>query len=515
MFVGSENGPLVAWSSGSTLSALVALAIAVVVGCKLYYGHKFSYWTKRGIPGPKPNFFFGTMLKSIKDGNMAHSIWVEEYGKIYGIYMRTTPTLAIADPELLKDILIRNFHSFTDRFVPSNEPLEAESLMNQNGAQWKHDRATMSPTFSSGKMKAMLGLMRESYVHLENEFERLASLGEDVDTKAVFSKLTTMVIARCAFATEVNAFEDENNSLLNKLSSMFKTNIFTSIKILLMLTVVPEFMLKFIRFSFIPAGPLKHLQQTCAEILKQRRANPKANEYPDLLQLLIDTNNSNEESENLGVKGEEGFNDTKIIANLILFFLAGFETTSTLLFWCSYALMKNPKIQEKLFDEIKEAKDQSSDLDYETLSSIKYLDAFINETLRMYPPVTRLIRKCTQEHTLSNGLTVEKGMSILIPIYAVHHSEQFYPDPETFDPERFMPQNKGSIDSCAFLPFLQGPRNCIGMRFALLEVKMTLANLLLKYQFVESPNTPSQLVLNKHSFVLNAKNMPMRVVKRL
>ena len=510
-------GQVATMSIANALPVLVALSVLLAAWVKWYYDKKYSYWTERGISGPKPNFLFGTMLQSIRVGNLAHSRWVEEYGKVYGLYMRTTPMLAIADADCLKDILIRNFHCFTDRPRLANVPLEMESLINQNGPQWKHDRAIMSPTFSSGKMKSMFGLMKDSFVHLDKEFETLASQNVDVDTKSVFSKITTMVIARCAFATEVNAFKDENNILLKRLHSIFDVNTWERIRILLLLSM-PKFLRDLIRFSFIPAASLNYLDKICREILKQRRQNPSAsNEYPDLLQLLIDTNNNNQSDDQNGncdqSKGQ-GFSDMKIIANAILFFIAGYETTSTLLFWSSYALMKNPDVQEKLYREIKEAKDKSGDLDYETLSSIKYLDAFINETLRMYPPVTRLIRQCTQDHTLPNGMLVEKGMSVIIPVYSIHHSNDNYAKADTFDPERFMPENKDNIDPCTFLPFVQGPRNCIGMRFALIEAKMTLANVVLKYQFVKSPNTPDELVFDRNSFILAAKNMPMRVTKR-
>ena len=502
---------------GMTIVALVTLVVTpLAIWVYMYYKKKYNYWAKRGIRGPKPTIVFGNLFQSVLGGSFVHSRWVHEHGKVYGFYVRTLRFLAVADTECIKDIVIRNFHCFTDRPQVANHPLELGSLINQNGAQWKHDRAIMSPTFSSGKMKAMFGLMRESYVHLENEFERLASLGVDVDTKLVFSKMTTMVIARCAFATEVNAFKDEHNILLHHLNSLFSTGFFRRITLIFMF-LMPKAFRDFFSFTFIPKESLNYLGKVCGEIVKQRKSNPKAtNEYPDLLQLLIDSGKSSNNNLDADSKAQvqQGLNDTKIIANAILFFIAGYETTSTLLFWASYALAMNPDVQEKLYEEAKEAKERSGDLDYETLFSMKYLDAFINETLRMYPPVVRFIRFCTQDHKLPNGLLVEKGTSIVVPVWAIHHDEENYPEPQKFDPERFMPENKDSINPATFLPFVQGPRNCIGMRFALLEAKMTLANLLLKYKFVKSPNTPEKLIFNERSFILAAKNMPLRVVKR-
>ena len=134
--------------------------------------------------------------------------------------------------------------------------------------------------------------------------------------------------------------------------------------------------------------------------------------------------------------------------------------------------------------------------------------------IRMYPPIIEVFRRCTQDHELPNGVVVEKETRILVPIYYIHHDKANYSEPEKFDPERFMPENKDQIEPCAFLPFVQGPRNCIGLRFALLEVKMTLANLILKYEFQRSPRTPDKPIFDESSFSLSVKEMPLKVVKR-
>ena len=367
----------------------------------------------------------------------------------------------------------------------------------------------MSPAFTSGKMKAMFHLMEEPCKLLDREFDKLATLGQDIHTKETFSKLTIMVIARCAFATNVDAFNDKDSELLKQLNTLFDINNFTIIRFLI-LTLFPTWLSRCLKMGYLEPSNMKYLSKVCAEILKQRRANAaSSNEYPDLLQLITDAKTIKE-----GTNEEQGFSDIKIIANSLLFFIAGFETTSTLLFWSSYALAMNPDVQDKLHAVVKEAKEKSGELDYDTLQSIKYLDAFIHETLRVYPPVNEVLRQCTEDHVLPNGLHVEKGTTIVVPIYYIHHDETNYPEPEMFDPERFMPENKNQIEPCTFLSFVDGPRNCVGKRFALLEAKLTLANLLLKYEFKKSPKTPEKPVFDENSFVLHAVELPIQIVKR-
>lgn len=488
----------------TTLPIISATAAATIfVGAYIYYKNKYNYWNKKNIKGPKPKWPLGTNRnftnKSLAD---IFQDWHIEYNKVYGIYNGTLPTLVVGDADLVKEILIKNFHSFSDRRVIVGHRFSSNSLINQNGSKWKNDRSIMSQTFSSGKMKQMYPLMKESYIYLESEFERLAKLGEPVDIKTVFSKLTTMVIARCAFATHVDAFNDPNNELLKHLQGIFKINRRRVIQHI----ILPNWVKRLIGFSVIDPNALEYIGNVCSKILEYRKQSQgQANDYTDLLQLLMETNEGN---------NGNGFTDVKIIANSILFFNAGYETTSTLLTWSSYALSMNPDVQENLHKEVKQAKESKGELDYETLFELKYLDAFINETLRMYPPVPVYDRAANETCTLSNGLTIEKGNLIRIPAYALHHDPENFDQPEIFNPDRFLPENKNMIKQGSFVPFVIGPRNCIGMRFALLEAKMTLAELLCKFKFVKSDKTPDKLVFDKNSFILSMDDYRVKIVKR-
>ena len=483
----------------------VATAVTVSFGTYLYYKNKYNYWKNRGVKGPEPSFPLGNFRSQSKPIADLIVEWAEKYDKVYGLYNGFLPILVIGEPELVKEALIKNFHKFTDRRVLSGHKFSSKSLINQNGTQWKTDRSVMSQTFSSGKMKQMYPLMKDAYVCLEREFQRLVDLEAEVDIKSVFVKLTTMVIARCAFATHVDAFTDPNNELLKHLQAIFKINRKRVIGHILL----PEAVKRLIGYSVINPSALNYIGAVCSKILQHRRnIKGQVNEYTDLLQLLMETNNNN--NENNG----HGFEDIKIIANSILFFNAGYETTSTLLTWASYALAMNPDVQEKLHEEVKSAKESKGQLDYETLFELKYLDAVINETLRLYPPVPAYDRVAVEDHTFSNGITIEKGTTIRIPVYALHHDKDNFVDPEKFDPERFMPENKDAIETGSFVPFVIGPRNCIGMRFAQLEAKMTLAELMCKYKFVKSKNTPEVTKFAKNSFILTMDDYKVKIEKR-
>lgn len=142
------------------------------------------------------------------------------------------------------------------------------------------------------------------------------------------------------------------------------------------------------------------------------------------------------------------------------------------------------------------------------------MEAVIDETMRLYPPALRLerIAGCDIEY---NGLKIKKGQVIQVPIYALHHDPQIYPDPESFRPERFEEVERKSRDSAAFLPFGAGPRGCLGMRFALIEIKILLATILSKYRFETCKETAvwAGLIYNFFFFCFFINNFWLYLIK--
>ena len=155
------------------------------------------------------------------------------------------------------------------------------------------------------------------------------------------------------------------------------------------------------------------------------------------------------------------------------------------------------------------AMDSNGELSYEVLAGLPFLDAVLSETLRLHSPAIRISRLVNTKYELGHtGITLEKGQQVEVPIYGIHHCEEFYPEPFKFNPDRFLPENRHLIKPYTYLPFGAGPRNCIGMRFALLEAKLALAHIVTKFKFFRSPQTDVPL-LPKRVFRLNT---PKRVV---
>jgi len=166
--------------------------------------------------------------------------------------------------------------------------------------------------------------------------------------------------------------------------------------------------------------------------------------------------------------------ESGLVSNAVLFLIGGFDTATNAICFALYLLALNPEIQTKVQKEVDEAIEKHGKLSHEIIMNLSYIDMVICETLRMYPPALRLERTCINNYHLGN-ISIRKGMLIAAGVYGIHYDPEIYPEPNKFDPERFTPENKAQRHPMAYLPFGAGPRNCIGMRFAQMEVKIALA----------------------------------------
>ena len=309
-----------------------------------------------------------------------------------------------------------------------------------------------------------------------------------------FSRLTLEVILSTAFGVDTSIQLGENKELLEKAKALFQ--------IPTIVRQIARFPLGNSLFRLILSqrgNPAVYLKEVAEDIIKSRRQQGLTGRK-DLLHLMMTAN------EETTVEGVSKLSDEEIIAQAIVFLLACYETSSNTLSFTLYYLALNQDVQDKLRVEIKDAVESNSKRKplHELAQNMEYLDCVIKESQRLCPPGAFPNRQCAEDYDL-NGIHIPAGTEVVIPIYALHHDPDAWQDPEKFDPERFCGPAKDAIHPFQFLPFGAGPRNCIGMRFALMEIKVALARILMKYKFVASPET--QVPLKIHSGItLSAKD---------
>jgi cytochrome P450 len=527
-------------------SKIIWVLIAVIATFfYISYSRTFRFFSRRGIPGPTPLPYFGNLLTTLR--RIVPELEIENYktyGKVYGYFEAATPILNVADPELIKDIMIRKFNHFVDRRDQhTNHRLFRHFLPSLKGDEWRRARNTMTPTFTSGKMKAMMTLMTDCTDDLLCSLTKKAESDEGFNAKDIFGFFTMDVVARCAFATKTNVQEMGYESTFMRNASLFLAP--TKRRMFLRYTV-PQVVLSFLMKSMHGGHDvIEYLERIIRNIIAQRKSDDsKRSSYKDLLQLLMEAakNEKKIETTDEEVPDTEShhghddksleesaytqpskhmMSDDEVIANALIVLAAGYETTATLLTYASYSLAKNQDVQDRLRDEIKKIYEGAGNkIKYEDLSSIPYLDAVITETLRMYPPVIRTERCCTRDHSMEaiiDGkkvkLYIKEGDNIRFPTYAIHHDPNNYPEPEKFKPERFLEENRHKLIPYTYLPFGAGPRNCIGMRFALLEAKLALAKTLLNFRIVSCAETPTQPDFSSVFILLSPQNIIVKVEK--
>ncbi|CAH2048654.1 unnamed protein product, partial [Iphiclides podalirius] len=428
-------------------------------------------------------------------------LYVYKYfkGKPYGgIFEGRRPTLYIFDPDLLKAITVRDFEHFIDRnSINSNEPRYLKrSLLNLKGSEWKIVRSTITPAFSSARLKNMLPLIQQS----SNEMVKFLQQYDksDVEMKDLVGHLTLEVIGACAFGIKTDALTDENAHFV-KVAEQFGY-ISPSRKILLLVFIMlfPKLM-KFINLSFVNPEVANEL----VKILKITKAERRKAESKksDFLQLLIEAAEK-EKHEAEKTDGIIHLDDDTIDAQSFLFLIAGYETSSTLLSFGIHTLAINPDIQEKLREHIQEVTN-GREVSYDLLTELTYLEGFLLETLRLHPPLGRVERTCTKDYILpGTNITINVGDVIGIPIYGMHMDPDIYPDPHEFRPERFMGDEKKNRPSHLYLAFGAGPRNCIGMRFAMVSAKIAMVSLLQNFKFSACSKTENPVRIDKSSMLL-------------
>lgn len=207
-----------------------------------------------------------------------------------------------------------------------------------------------------------------------------------------------------------------------------------------------------------------------------------------------------------------------INAITLVFIHFRYETTASTFLNIVYELSLNQDIQDRLAAELDEALgsfDSNTSTEYfdKVMLGVPYLDAVVKETLRKYPPVARVNRVAINDTKLG-GIEVYADQVVEISIYAIHMDPANYPEPERFRPERFMPENKSQLVPYAYLPFGDGPRNCIGMRFAYQEIKLCLAHILRRYRFTPNEQTPRKLSYGKTLSLLSPSHANVSIARR-
>nr|XP_026493408.1 cytochrome P450 6B6-like [Vanessa tameamea] len=495
---------------------MLALIIVAIVTLTLYlYGTRnFKYWERKRVKHDKPVPFLGNNTRNYLMQKSMCEMAVEMYRKypeekVVGFYRASGPELVIRDPEISKRILTTDFDYFYRRGMNINshgtEPL-LRNLFFADGDLWRSLRQRMTPAFTSGKLKAMFPLIVERAERLQARARNAASEGQEIDARDLMARYTTDFIGACGFGLDSDSLKEENSAFRKLGATIFKVGLKE-----VTVVILKEFFPNIFKNLKVMTRVEKGIYQLVNEVLRQRNYEPSGRN--DFIDLLLECKKKGTiVCESMERKKSDGkpeiasleMNNDLIVAQVFIFFAAGFETSSSATSFTLHELAHHPDIQNKVQEEIDRVLEKYDNrLSYDAIKEMHYLEWTFKEAMRIFPSLGFLMRKCAQKYTFEDlDLTIDEGVRVIIPIQAMQNDSKYFDNPNEFRPERFDPKNYNGENKYVYLPFGVGPRACIGERLGLMQSLAGLAAVLSRFTVRPAPSTLRHPIINPTSGIV-------------
>ncbi|XP_017846578.1 probable cytochrome P450 6d5 [Drosophila busckii] len=502
--------------------------LLVAISVYLYLKWNFSYWDRCGFESIEKNIPFGA-LDSVRRnkrsfGLAIYDAYLATTKPFVGIYLTLRPALLVRDAQMAHDILVKDFAHFHDRGVYVDEKHDAmsASLFAMEGQKWKQLRSKLTASFTSGKLKAMFGTAEavadKMMAHLNEKIPEGGSA--EVDMKALMASYAIDIVASTIFGLEVDSFSNPDNifrTISREVNAPTPKNILRGTTSFL----YPKVEKFFNRLGW-PIDGIERMQKLVHETIDLR--DEKHMVRRDLLQLLLQLRNtgkiSTDESDWSAEKTSkidsiESLSKDNIAAQLFLFFVAGYETSASTAAFTLYEVMQNPSVLEKLLEDINETlAKHNGEINYDSIQDMKYLELCVMETTRKYPALPLLNRMCNRDYPLPNtNLVLRKGTQVIISLLGIHRDADYFPNPLEYQPERFTEEFK-NYTPAAFMPFGEGPRQCIAARMGKLNVKIAIVKMLTNYK-LEARHQKRELEFHVHGIpILPKGGVPVKLSRK-
>ncbi|KAL4709663.1 hypothetical protein ACJJTC_007394 [Scirpophaga incertulas] len=506
-----------------------ALLLLCVVAFYFYNKNVYNYWKKKGVKHSKPILFLGTNAKNFlmqlsRSEIIEKVYWDFPNEKVVGFYNATRPELIIRDPELVKNVLMRDFTHFTARgFAPDKSHVETflKNLFFVEGDLWKSLRTRMTPAFTSGKLRAMFPLIVERAEKLEERAMSAVKLNKPIDARDLIARYATEFIAVCGFGFENDALKDDDCEFRQFGYDIFNPPFMQVIQSILKM-VFPKIFRRTKYFAHIEPRAHSMVNEL------QRIRNYKPVGKHDFLDMLLEYKQKGPiEVESIEKTGTDGkalrflfeLDDDLIVAQILVFFAAGFETSSSATSYTLHELAFNPEVQQKVHAEIDQVLARHNNkLSYDAVKEMTYLAMTFKEGMRKFPSLGYLFRECTKKYTFKElGLTIDEGVKVLVSVQGMHMDPKYWDKPEEFRPERFSKEEFTAEQKDIYNAFGSGPRNCIGERLGTMQSLAGLAVILSKFTVEPAANTLRHPpVVHTSDLVQNVKNgIPLMFKERI
>ncbi|XP_044270354.1 cytochrome P450 4C1-like [Tribolium madens] len=444
-----------------------------------------KYKSLSKVPGPKPSPIIGNSLDiGQTPQDLLNSIvkWAKEFGTVYKVFIGNDVRVLISNPEITESVLSSNVHITKSNAYDLLKPWLGIGLLISTGKKWKSRRKLITPTFHFKILDQFLDVFNSCGNIL---VQRLAKeVGKNsVDVYPFINLCSLDIICETSMGVKIKAQQGNNTeyveavrsfldifihrtfSVWKKIDALFRfSGMHKAYKQLL--TILHQFTINIIVTSREKKSQKKTENITPDDGIKRKVA---------LLEMLL------ESEENKMLSNED------IREEIDTFVFEGHDTTTSGIAFAILSLAENPEVQEKLYEEVVSVIDDIENITMQHLQEMKYLEMVLKEAQRLYPSVPVIERRLEVDCNIG-GYDFPKDTFLSLFIYGMHHNEKYFPDPEKFDPYRYLPENQAQRHNYAYVPFSAGPRNCIGQKFAMLEMKTIIAKIVKNFKVLPVPD---------------------------
>lgn len=392
----------------------------------------------------------------IRDPLSFYLTLARQYGDIVCYRTIGEPAYLINHPDMAKYILQDNNRNYTKDTYSNHlfKTVVSDGLLTSEGETWLKQRRIMQPAFHQKRLAQFDSLITGAAQSMLERWQAFYERNEPVYISQEMSALTLTITIRILFGVDIGDEINRVGQAVDMGSALFEkpTN--------------PRF-----------KESVGIISEVVSQIIAERRQS--STEANDLLFTLLNTRD---------VETGEGMDDRQLHDQVMTLLLAGYETTASALTWTWYLLARDPHSVQKLRAETQHVL-QGRTPTYADTENLHYTLCVFKEGLRLYPSAWVLGRKAIQKDVL-NGYTIPAGAVLAISPYTIHRHPDFWDDPETFAPERFLPENAAGRHHFAYIPFGGGPRQCIGNGLALLEAQLIIPMVLQQFDLMPIDQQP-------------------------
>jgi len=487
------------------LNWMTLVLLALIIGLiYVFLVWNFDYWRRRGIKQAKAYPLVGNFPSQYtQKRNVAYDIddIYRQYNNtdnFVGVINCRTPQLLILSPEYVHKVYVNDFRYFYDNefalFMDKKKDILANNPFMLRGEEWKRRRAELTPGLTTSRTASIYPVTQkivDSFVEYIRKETRIPP-PDGLDAKKLSLRFTADVVSDSVLGIKANCLSDNPTPVFEMMQKAFSQSTFFMI-FMSISTLLPG-----IRKLYLPRFFPFEVQEFFCDLMKRaielRHRSGNANRI-DFLNYMIEL----QEKRNLSLH--------EVTSHSMSFLTDGFETTAGVLATTLLMLARNPEAQQRVREEV-----GTESLSIEALWQIPYLQACIHETIRMFPPLLFARKLCTQPYELVNKdgtrIVLKRDDVVLLPVYSLHYDPQYYPDPHSFKPERFLEDENGIKkyrDMGVYLGFGDGPRICIGMRFALTQMMAALVGILRNFNVKVNHKTRSDNQLDDVYFLAALK----------